>query len=105
MDFCTNCVNEYAWRPTDNPFPKECKECEVVNGKPSNFKPKNKTNADRLRAMTDEELAKECVRQFPMYIWPTEVRTIYFDFENHNKNNAVNAWLEWLKQPAEVEHE
>ena len=59
------------------------------------------TNADRIRAMNDEKLAKECVRQFPMYLWPTEVRTIYFDFENHNKNNAVNAWLEWLKQPAE----
>lgn len=60
-----------------------------------------KTNADRIRAMSDEELAKECVKQFPMYLWPTEVRTIYFDFENHNKNNAINAWLEWLKQPAE----
>lgn len=59
------------------------------------------TNADRIRAMSDEELAKECVRQFPMYLWPTEVRTIYFDFENHNKNKAVNAWREWLKQPAE----
>lgn len=59
------------------------------------------TNADRIRAMSDEELAKECVKQFPMYLWPTEVRTIYFDFEKPNKNNAVNAWLEWLKQPAE----
>ncbi len=59
------------------------------------------TNADRIRAMSDEELAKECVRQFPMYLWPTEVRTIYFDFENHNKNKAINAWLQWLQQPAE----
>ena len=64
---------------------------------------KPQTNADRIRAMSDEELAKECVRQFPMYLWPTGVRTIYFDFEKPNKNNAVNAWLEWLKQPAEVE--
>ena len=59
------------------------------------------TIADRIRAMSDEELAKECVKQFPMYLWPTEVRTIYFDFEKPNKNNAVNAWLEWLKRPAE----
>lgn len=65
-------------------------------------KPKQ-TNADRIRAMGDEELAKECVRQFPMYLWPTEVRTIYFDFEKPNKNNAINAWIEWLKQPAEEE--
>lgn len=62
---------------------------------------REKTNADRIRAMNDEELAKECVRQLPMYLWPTEVRTIYFDFEKPNKNNAINAWLEWLKQPAE----
>ena len=64
------------------------------------FEEKPMTNADRIRAMTDEELAKECVKQFPMYLWPSEVRTIYFDFENHNKNNAINAWLEWLQQPA-----
>ena len=36
-----------------------------------------------------------------MMFRPTEVRTIYFDFEKPNKNNAINAWLEWLKQPAE----
>ena len=40
-------------------------------------------------------------KKFHMYLWPTEVRTIYFEFEKPNKNNAVNAWLEWLKQPAE----
>ena len=59
------------------------------------------TNADRIRAMTDEELAELIVKQLPMYLWPNGVRTIYFDMDNHNKDNAVKAWLKWLQQPAE----
>lgn len=65
------------------------------------FKTEPQTNADRIRAMSDEELAKVCVKEFPMYLWPSGVRTIYFDMDNHNKNNAVKAWLKWLQQPAE----
>lgn len=61
------------------------------------------TNAQKIRAMSDEELAKECVRQFPMYLWPNGIRTIYFDMENHKKDNAIKAWMQWLKQPAEGE--
>ncbi len=101
MKVCVGCVYEYDWTEPLRVIPEGCKGCKMVDGKPSNYKQKPQTNADRIRAMSDEELAKECVRQFPMYLWPTEVRTIYFDFENHNKNNAINAWLEWLKQPAD----
>lgn len=98
MDFCTNCVNEYAWRPTDNPFPKECKECEVVNGKPSNFKPKNKTNADRIRAMSDEELA-EFIRDVSYECqdasWGCHCQTCSYPWCSSDQT------AEWLKQPAE----
>ena len=90
---------------------EKCKDDAFMNG--AKFDPNESvkyctgfepiTNSERIRAMSDEELAKECVKQFPMYLWPTEVRTIYFDFEKPNKNNAVNAWLEWLKRPAEEE--
>ena len=98
MAICETC--DYANRP---PYKSPCSECDKTMGSPfccyeHEEKP---TNADRIRAMSDEELAKECVRQFHMYLWPTEVRTIYFDFEKPNKINAINAWLEWLKQPAE----
>lgn len=101
MICCEGCVFDFGWKPGDTSVPYECMCCKIINGKPTNFKPKPKTNADRIRAMTDEELAKECVKQFPMYWWPTEVRAIYFAFDNHNKNNAKNAWLKWLQQPAE----
>lgn len=59
------------------------------------------TNADRIRAMTDEDLAKLIVKHKPMHSWPDAVRKIYFGFEDHRKDNPVRAWLEWLQQPAE----
>lgn len=99
MDACTNCVNEYAWRPTDKPFPKECKECEIVDGKPTNFKPKHKTNADRIRAMSDEELAKFFGRYgFCGGVIPNR----YCCKQSVCSQECV---VRWLKQPAEVDHE
>ena len=76
------------------PLPFDCPVCGHKTNMPQ-------TNADRIRAMTDEELAKLIVKQLPMYLWPNGLRTIYFDMDNHNKDNAVKAWLKWLQQPAE----
>ena len=63
------------------------------NDIPWETKPKPKTNADRIRAMTDEELAKFLV-----------------SVENRRRGNDCGAvWhlpyvaLEWLQQPAEGE--
>ena len=58
MIVCKGCVFDFGWKPSDTSVPDECIGCVVVGGKPTNFKPKPKTNADRIRAMTDEELAK-----------------------------------------------
>ena len=55
------------------------------------------TNADRIRAMTDEELADMRVRYNPvtmMYI--NDTGEAYYDFVS-----AMEAELEWLQQPAE----
>ncbi len=55
------------------------------------------TNADKIRAMTDEQLAVMCagyIRIFG-YIGP-DMTTIYATNED-----AADAWLEWLKRPAE----
>ena len=59
------------------------------------------TIADRIRAMSDEELAELIVKHHPMYAWNKQVRKIYFGFDDHRKDNPQMAWLEWLKQPAE----
>ena len=62
----------------------------------SHYKPKPLTNADRIRAMTDEELA-----EFIAYSTSCEtcvVRKGGSD-ECHN-TNCSTAWLGWMKQEA-----
>ena len=54
---------------------EKCKDDAFING--AKFDPNESakyctgfepiTNADRIRAMSDEELAKECVKKFHMY--------------------------------------
>ena len=98
LEICEKCwgTGHVHGGDENSTWSKSCEDCRGVG-----FVRVPMTNADRIRDMTDEELAKECVKQFPMYLWPTDVRTIYFDFDNHNKNNAINAWIKWLQQPAE----
>ena len=43
-------------------------------------------NADRIRAMSDEELAD-----------------MFAEFAEENPSDDANAWYEWLTKPAEVE--
>ena len=58
MCVCKGCAFEYEWKQGDTSVPDECIGCQVMDGKPTNFKPKPMTNADRIRAMSDEELAE-----------------------------------------------
>lgn len=57
------------------------------------------TNADRIRAMSDEELAKLICKIVPMSALPKAVRDIYWS----SRILLHEAWLRWLWQPAEVE--
>lgn len=63
-----------------------------------------KTNADRIRAMSDEELARKLVNT--AYSYDCKQDEDYWYFPNgttktNYKPKAIEAWLEWLKQPAE----
>ena len=72
-----------------------CKDCKHDKGKcvgvsrrashKNCFEPKVMTNADRIRAMTDEELAEYLVY--------------------HNPYSTEKHCLEWLKQPADMRGE
>ena len=57
---CGNC-NNYIWSDGASPLPQDCIRCVYVEVKgekqPSNWRAKPKTNADRIRSMSDEELA------------------------------------------------
>ena len=95
---CGNCANH---RKETNQFSDECGKCVasiLPNGEqtdPSHWKAKPQTNADRIRAMSDEELAKQfshtsiCEQKYPKCMVAGE--------------DCVECLLEWLKQPVEVE--
>lgn len=97
-DNCGNCVPH-------NPFIPICEQCvyvETAEGKtPSNWKPLPMTNADRLRAMTDEQWVDWARRQ------------MHCGFEHFPCDVVCRGWcdaasgaeceriiMRWLKQPA-----
>lgn len=96
---CGNCAN---YRKETNQFSEECAKCvsaRLENGEmtdPSHWREKPQTNADRIRAMSDEELAEF-------------ICGIFDDDEYFGK--FINGLIipcydqykiaEWLKQPAE----
>lgn len=81
-----------------------CKDYEAPDGCKSNGGcGKPQTNADRIRAMTDEELAE----------WLDAVSKSWYD-EGYTKDDespliseypaTANEWIAWLKSPAEVDN-
>ena len=67
------------------------------------LQPKVETNADRIRTMSDEELAEELVIEieglFPSLVYvPMATGTIYI-----SRDKAEKEMLEYLQQPAEEE--
>lgn len=78
---CNICVNRKL--PSDS---ATCVDCGLSR---KNYKPL--TNADRIRAMTDEELAWELARicRMPFYKDDSEID----EYE-------VDCWAKWLKQEA-----
>lgn len=52
MKDCVSCVHEYL-----SPMSDTCRECGIAMLNYKEAKPKPITNADRIRSMTDEELA------------------------------------------------
>lgn len=59
-----------------------------------NYKPKPATNADKIRAMTDEAFAKWIVSKAPRCCPYTVCRHI------DDKTPCSKCWLDWLRQEA-----
>lgn len=93
---CDNCINtECLWRAPTGGLDPPVMVCPSKIEKP-------KTNADHIRAMTDEELAVICEDGCPPHheCPPTEQVKMAL------KNVCQGCWLEWLKEEAkEVEKE
>ena len=90
IDWCVMCKHE------GRDLYDGCCECEYPENSddpPAKYKPKPMTNADRLRAMSDEELAK----------YFGEVKT-WGGCPNHGARNCTencaDCWLDWLRQEA-----
>lgn len=78
---CRNCFfyrNEWCEKIVDSPDPEEARDCNYF---------REMTNADRIRSMTDEELA-----DFLAYTWATSARAWQKD---------PGETLHWLQMPAE----
>lgn len=105
---CGNCAN-YVWGDNKTPLPSDCITCittHVPNGQhptPSHWKALPQTNADRIRAMSDGELAKliyeadslgycknlmECVKEEALG-------------DAIPDDRCIACTLAWLRQPAE----
>lgn len=96
--------NNYALRDA-----KPCMECSMCMSGDSHFKsiPKviKKTNADRIRAMSDEELAAFLER---VHVDPCSAccDNLYWCRRNNAPEPVCkNHFLEWLQQPAKEEHD
>lgn len=75
LNLCERCVADCRHERNPNEIVVKC----------GAFKPPM-TNAGRIRAMSDEELAD-----------------MFAEFAEENPSDDANAWYEWLTKPAEVE--
>ena len=85
---CRSCFfyrNEWCEKIVDSPDPEEVRDCAYF---------REMTNADRIRSMTDEELAWE------LMLWRCEAvaRNHGISSEYPDTQQTI---LEWLQQPAE----
>ena len=107
---CGNCAN-FVWGDNKTPLPSDCITCtttHVPNGQhptPSHWKKaKPQTNADRIRAMSDEELAKHLFDiGWDCHLCAEHKRLDNEPLFSNEKcdEKCVEHCLKWLQQPAE----
>ena len=81
---CNNLVNDWCEKVIDSPDPDMQRDCQYF---------REKTNADRIRSMNDEELAWE------LMTWRCETAAKYHGVESQYPDTQ-QAILSWLKQTA-----
>lgn len=96
MNTCETCRYYFA-----SPLAEPCESCHrdgVIGQDPTNWEAP--TNADRIRAMTDEELAtnfaSRCCPKKDEFYDCGKLNGKSFSWEDCRK-----CWLDWLKCPAE----
>lgn len=79
---CDNCKHKTCWE-----YAEPCSSCTSMTGTPTNWEPQ--TNADRIRAMSDEELAE--------WIYQVQDGDAY-QKENYLPPLSKSWWIKWLKK-------
>ena len=82
---CNNLVNDWCEKVIDSPDQDMQRDCQHF---------REKTNADRIRAMSDEELAWE------LMLWRCEAAAKYHGIESQYPETQSTI-LDWLQRPAE----
>ena len=99
IDYCASC-NHYDCEPHLEP----CVSCRrPYIGKPTKFKAKPKTNADRIRAMSDEELAKllYCSDSLGWCHNLPECANMLDTADGIPEEKCMACLVAWIKRPAE----
>ena len=98
-DYCDTCAHKACDKKA-----VECGTCMasyydgVLQGSPSNYKAKQMTNADRIRAMSDEELAVFLAEEVPHGDCYGCELDCYHAEQGKFANMCQGAWYKWLKQ-------
>ena len=88
----------------------DCRKCQrfdacyLDNDDCIGFIPKTITNADRIRAMSDEELAAVFDTCPPNKNFKDDKNGCYRDiYGSEDEKDCYRCWLDWLRKEAEVE--
>ena len=89
---CLSCKHKNVYEPLTKCFVCnfsgiECKNFEM-------YKPNSQTNADKIRAMSDEEMANEFSGQCPAIFGGTRMS----GEECAGFESCQECWLDWLRQ-------
>lgn len=85
MNYCDTCGHQYS---------DVCGGCETLDGVPVKYSEKKKTNADRIRSMSDEEMA-EIILGLVIF----HLKTLRSEY--HSKGEILDSLNKWLKKEAE----
>lgn len=93
---CNNLKNHWCEMVIDSPDEDIIRDCHHFW---------EKTNADRIRAMSDEELAKWLVgkTKYQESAWSPPSYLNFLTGRDDTEDSATNDTIAWLKQPAQEE--
>ena len=114
---CADCIHESACRVwTDGRYisdaaASQCPNHETVKESGAYYcgvldeRKRKQINADRIRAMSDEELAKWLVKKtkYQESAWSAPSYLNFLTESDDTMESAIKGTTEWLKQPAEEE--